>query len=123
MGLAKADGIAAQAMGTKMAFITLLYREKKAAKRISVYGAQNLVIPYRPCRALTISLERFRDEYQVVNDFLQLNTETIHHGADVVISACCNYSTLFTYKDIADVEGMPIVHGAIAALKLVETMA
>ena len=81
------------------------------------------MIPYRPCRALTISLERFREENQVVNELLSLNTETIHHGADVVISACCNYSTLLTYKDITGVEGMPIVNGAIAALKLVETMA
>jgi Asp/Glu/hydantoin racemase len=40
----------------------------------------------------------------------------------VIILACVNTSTLLTYKGISDVDGIPVVDGAIAALKVAEML-
>lgn len=121
-GPAKAAIIMAQSVGSKMAFITLPHWEKKVEKIISAYGVQNLVIANNPCRAFNISLEQFKEEEKVVNNFLEIAKDMIRDGADVIVLACVNSSTFLTYKDITDVEGIPIIDGALAAIKLAEVM-
>jgi len=123
VGPAKAAMISAQAVGSKMAFVTLPHWEKKVERFISVYGVQNLAIPHNPCRGFTIPLEEFKDENKVVDNFYQIAKGAINDGADVIILACVNCSTVLTYKGISDVDGIPIIDGAIAAVKLVEVMA
>jgi len=122
IGPAKAGMIMAQTVGTKMAFVTLPHWEKKVEKLISVYGVQNLAISHKPCRAFTIALEEFKDENNVVEDFYRIARGAINDGADVIILGCVNCSTVLTYKGISDVDGIPVVDGAIAAVKLVEVM-
>ncbi|MFH0844404.1 MAG: aspartate/glutamate racemase family protein [Pseudomonadota bacterium] len=122
MGPAKAAIITGQIMGSKMVIITLPNFEKKIEKLISLYGAQDLFISYRPCRSFDISLEQFQEEDRVADNFIKIAREAIGDGADVVILGCCNCSTALTYNGITDVDGIPIVDGAIAAVKLVETM-
>jgi len=122
MGPAKAAIMIAQALGTRMAFVTLPHWEKKVEKIISMYGVQNLTIPCQPCRPFNLPLEEFNDENRVIDNFFEIAKGTIQDGADVVILACVNTSTLLTYKGISDVDGVPIVDGAIAALKVAEML-
>ena len=121
-GPAKAAIIMGQTVGSKMAFITLPHWERKVEKIISTYGVQNLVIPYNPCRAFNISLEQFKDEEKLINNFTEISREMIRDGADVIILSCVNSSTYLTYKGITQVDGVPIVDGALAAIKLAEVM-
>jgi allantoin racemase len=121
-GPAKAAIMIAQALGTRMAFVTLLHWEKKIEKIISMYGVQNLTIPYQPCRPFNLPLEEFNDENRVIENFFEIAKGTIQDGADVIILACVNTSTLLTYKGISDVDGIPVVDGAIAALKVAEML-
>ncbi len=122
MGPAKAASIMAQSVGSRMAFVTLPYWEKKVEKFIDVYGVRNLAISQKPCRALTIPLEQFSDENKVVDNFLDVAKGAINHGADVIVMACAHCSTLLTHKGISDVDGVPIIDGAISSIKLVEVM-
>lgn len=121
-GPAKAGILMAQAVGTKMVFVTLPHWEKKVERIISMYGIQDLVLPYKPCRSFSISLENFKDENQVLNNFVETAKGAIHDGADVVVLACVNCSTFLTYRGIGDIDGIPLVDGAIAALKMAEVM-
>jgi len=121
-GPAKAGILMGQTVGTRMAFVTLPHWEKKVERIITTYGIQNLVIPHRPCRPFNIPLETFRDENLVIDNFFEIGKEAIRDGADVIILACVNTSTLLTYKGLSDIDGTPIVDGAIAALKMAEVM-
>ena len=121
-GPAKAGILMGQAVGTRMAFVTLPHWEKKVERIIGTYGIQNLVIGHRPCRPLTLPLERFRDESQIIDNFFEIGREAIREGADVIILACVNTSTLLTFKGLGDIDGTPVVDGAIAALKMAEVM-
>ena len=122
MGPAKAAIMMAQAIGRRMAFVTLPYWEKKIEKMLSTYGVGDLTIPNRPCRAFDLPLEEFIDESRVINNFLEIAKTAICDGADVIILACVNTSTLLTYKEISSVDGVPIVDGAVAALKVAEML-
>jgi Asp/Glu/hydantoin racemase len=77
---------------------------------------------YKPVRALKMPLEQFREENQVLNNFLDLAKEAINDGANVILTACCNTSRFFTYKGVNDIDGIPIIDGVIAALKLAEIL-
>ena len=121
-GPAKAAIMVAQAMGTRMAFVTLPHWEKKIEKMVSSYGVQNLTIASRPCRPFDLPLEEFIDENKVIDNFFEVAKTAICDGADVIILACVNTSTLLTYKEINNVEGVPIVDGAMAALKVAEML-
>jgi len=121
-GPAKAAIIMAQAVGRKMAFVTIPFWEKKIEDVISMYGVQNLAISHGPVRAFTIPLEKFKDENNVVDNFLDIAKGIINDGADVILLACVNTSTLLTFRGITDVDGVPVIDGAIAALKLAEMM-
>ena len=105
-----------------MAFITLPHWERKVEKIISTYGVQNLVISHNPCRAFNISFDQFKDEEKLINNFTEISREMIRDGADVIILSCVNSSTYLTYKGITQVDGVPIVDGALAAIKLAEVM-
>jgi len=122
MGPAKAAMIMAQTMGSKMAFITLPYTEKMIEKLIYEYRVQDSVLSYKPCRALNIPLEQFSEEDPFIKNFHKTAQGLVNDGADVIIFACVHCSTFLTYKGVTSVEGVPIVDGAIAALKLVEMM-
>lgn len=122
VGPGKAAILMAQTFGNKMAFITIPNWEKTIEKMIKAYGIQDLVIHNRPVRALKISLEQFKEENQVLNNFLDLAKEAIKDGADVILAACCNTSTFFTYKEVTDIDGIPIIDGVIAALKWAESL-
>jgi len=123
IGPAKGAMISAQAVGSKMAFVTLPHWEKKVERLISVYGMQHLTISRNPCRGFTIALEDFKDEQNVIDNFHQIAKGAINDGADVIILGCVNCSTVLTYNGISDVDGVPIVDGAIASIKLIEVMA
>jgi len=123
IGPAKASMIMAQTVGSKMAFVTLPRWEDKVEKFIRIYGIENMVISKRPCRAFNIQLEQFKNEDQVIDNFFTIAKGAIEDGADVIILACANCSTQVTYKGISEINGIPIIDGAIAALKLVEIMA
>jgi allantoin racemase len=121
-GPAKAALILGQAVGNKMAFVTLPHWEKKIEKLIKAYGAQDLIISNRPCRDLTISPEEFGKEDSIIDNFLEIAKSAIRDGADVISFACTKGSTLLTSKGISNVREIPVVDGALAALKLVEMM-
>ncbi len=121
-GPAKAALIFGQNLGSRMGFITLPHWEEKVARVVRSYGLENLTLAHKPCRAFDIPLEDFKDEERVVNNFLKISQEMIQDGADVVVLACVNTSTYLTNKGIVDVDGVPIVDGALAALKLAEVM-
>ena len=104
VGPAKASMIMAQTVGSRMAFVTLPYLEKKIEKFISGYGVQNLAISHKPCRAFTIPLEQFKEENKVVDNFYHIARGAINDGADVIILACVHNSTVLTYKGISDVD-------------------
>lgn len=121
-GPAKSALILGQAVGNKMAFITLPNWDKKIEKLIMAYGAQDLVLSNRPCRSLTLSPEEFANEDSVIVNFLEIAKSAIYDGADVISLGCTRCSPLLTSKGISHVRGIPIVDGALAALKLVEMM-
>jgi Asp/Glu/hydantoin racemase len=105
-----------------MAFITLPHWEKKVERIISMYGIRDLVLPHKPCRPFSISIDDFKDENRVLDNFVETARGAIHDGADVVVLACVNCSTFLTHKGIGDIDGIPLVDGAIAALKMAEVM-
>ena len=121
-GPGKAALILGQAVGNKMAFVTLPHWEKNIEKLIKTYGAQDLIISNKPCRALTISLDQFAKEDVFIDNFLEIAKSAIRDGADVISFACTKGSTLLTSKGISHVRDIPIVDGTLAALKLVEMM-
>jgi allantoin racemase len=121
-GPAKAALILGQAVGNKMAFVTLPNWENKIEKLIKSYGAQDLVISNKPCRALTISPDQFAKEDSVIDNFLEIAKGAIYDGADVIILGCTRCSPLLTSKGISSIGEIPVVDGALAALKLVEMM-
>jgi len=122
-GPAKAALIFGQSLGNRMGFVTLPHWEDKVAKVIRSYGLESLALAHKPCRALDLPLEDFKDEGRVVENFLKIAREMIGDGADVVLMACVNTSTYLTNIGMADVDGVPIVDGALAALKLAEVLA
>lgn len=123
LGPAKAALIMGRAFGRKMAFITLPHWEHKVEKAVHSYGFGDFLIANRPCRSLEIPLEKFSSEEEVLDSFIAVARGAISDGADIVGLGCVNCSTLLTYKNIFEVDGVPIVDGAIAALKLVEVLA
>jgi len=122
IGPAKASVIMAQTVGSKMAFVTLPHWENKVEKLIKAYGIENMVISRKPCRGFNIQLEQFKKEDAIIDNFFTIAKGAIEDGADVIILACANCSTQLTYKGINQINGIPIIDGAIAALKLVELM-
>jgi len=122
IGPCKAAIMMAQGFGHNMAFITVPNWEKKIKDNITAYGIQDLVINHNPVRAFTIPLEQYKDEEQVAENFFEIAKGVINDGADVILSACVNTSTMLTYQGLADVDGIPIIDGAIAALKIAEVM-
>ncbi len=121
-GPAKAALILGQTLGGKMAFITLPHWERKVEKVVHSYGFGDFLIANRPCRAFQIPLETFSREEEVLDNFIAVARGAIKDGADIVSLGCVNCSTLLTYKKIFEVDGVPIIDGAIAALKLVEVL-
>jgi allantoin racemase len=121
-GPAKAALIFGQAVGNKMALVTLPNWEKKIEKLIKAYGAQDLVISNKPCRALTLSPDQFADEDSVLDNFMEIAKSAICDGADVISLGCTRCSPLLTSKGVLRVGDVPIVDGTLAALKLVEMM-
>jgi allantoin racemase len=119
---AKAAIIAGQLLGRKMVFITLPFWEEGIENLIRKNGAENFVLPYRPCRALNLPLKDFADDEILLNSILKLSKEAISDGADVILVACAVSSTFLTSKGVSDVDGVPVVDGALAAIKLVETL-
>ena len=121
-GPAKSTLIIGQAVGNKMAFVTLPNWEKNIEKLIKTYGAQDLIISNKPCRALTISPDQFAKEDLIIDNFLEIAKSAIRDGADVISFACTKGSVLLTSKGVSCIGDIPIVDGALAALKLVEMM-
>ena len=122
IGPCKAAIMMAQGVGRNMAFITIPNWEKKIQDNINTYGIQELVIAHNPVRAFTLPFEQFKDEEQVAGNFFEIARGAIGDGADVILSACVNTSTLLTYKGVAEVDGIPVIDGAVAALKTAEVM-
>ena len=122
IGPGKAAIMMAQAVGRRMAFITVPNWEATIEEVITRYGIGNLVIARRPVRAFSLGLEHFSDEERVAENFFEIARDAIEDGADVILSACVNTSTVLTYKGISEVEGIPVIDGAISALKLAELM-
>lgn len=120
---ARAAMITGQLYGRKMVFVTLPYWEEGIENLIRKNGAGNFVLPYRPCRALNLPLKDFGDEEAVLEGFLKLSREAIKDGADVISFACAVKSTFLTHKGVTEVDGVPVIDGALAAIKLVETQA
>jgi allantoin racemase len=120
---ARAAMIMGQLLGRKMVFITLPFWEEGIENLVRKNGAENFVLPYRPCRALNLPLEKFGDDELLLQGFLKLSREAIKEGADVIIFACAVSSTFLTNKGVTDVDGVPVLDGALAAIKLVETLA
>ena len=122
IGPCKAAIMMAQGVGQNMAFITIPNWEKKMQDNINTYGIRDLVISHNPVRAFTLHLEQFTDEEKVAANFFEIAREAIGDGADVILSACVNTSTLLTYQGVGEVDGVPVIDGAISALKLAEVM-
>ena len=81
-----------------------------------------MVIAHNPVGAFILPLEQFKDEEQVAWNFFEIAKEAMGDGTDVILSACVNTSSLLTYKGMDEVDGIPVIDGAIAALKIAEVM-
>lgn len=121
IGPCKAAIMMAQKFGHNMAFITVPNWERKIRANITAYGIEDMVIN-NPVRAFTIPLEQFKEEEKVAENFFEIAKDVINDGADVILSACVNTSTMLTYKDLTYVDGVPVIDGAITALKMAEVM-